>query len=203
MASSISLLIPTLSIFGICYSCNIDILNSICGLKLKKEESCCDSDSIDNNDDSDCDCKCDNCDCNNSDCKCGDCNCNSSDCKCENAGEGAAGILICILAIIVALALIVLVFFLIFLLSKISFSLFYKKGFKNRIFSMFVFLLINNISLCFACFLGAIVAFNSRDKSQILIFNSVIFAFSVFFSVLVVCFLKKIKKNQMIMNLSP
>ena len=28
MASSISLLIPTLSIFGICYSCNIDILNS-------------------------------------------------------------------------------------------------------------------------------------------------------------------------------
>ena len=95
MASSISFLIPTLSIFGICYSCNIDILNSICGLKLKKEESCCDSDSIDNNDDSDCDCKCDNCNCNNSDCKCGDCNCNSSDCKCENAGEGAAGILIC------------------------------------------------------------------------------------------------------------
>ena len=164
-------------------------------MKLKKEESCCDCNSIDNNNNSDCDCKCDNCNCNNSDCKCDNCNCNSSDCKCENAVEGAAGILICILAIIVALALIVLVFFLIFLLSKISFSLFYKKGFKNRIFSMFVFLLINNISLCFACFLGAIVAFNSRDKSQILIFNSVIFAFSVFFSVLVVCFLKKIKKK--------
>ena len=38
MASSISLLIPILSIFGICYSCNIDILNSICGFKLKKED---------------------------------------------------------------------------------------------------------------------------------------------------------------------
>ena len=203
MASSISFLIPTLSIFGICYSCNIDILNSICGFKLKKEESCCDSNSIDDNDDSDCDCKCDNCNCNNSDCKCGDCNCNSSDCKCENAGEGAAGILICILAIIVALAFIVLVFFLIFLLSKISFSLFYKKGFENRIFSMFVFLLINNISLSIACVWGAIVVFNDRYDTQILIFNSVIFAFSVFFSVLVVCFLKKIKKNQVIMNLTP
>ena len=110
MASSISFLIPTLSIFRICYSYNIDILNSICGFKLKKEESCCDSDSIDNNDDSDCDCKCDNCNCNNSDCKCDNCNCNG--CKCENAGEGAAGILICILAIIIELALIVLVFFL-------------------------------------------------------------------------------------------
>ena len=61
MASSISFLIPTLSIFGICYSCNIDILNSICGFKLKKEESCCDCNSIDNNNNSDCDCKCDNC----------------------------------------------------------------------------------------------------------------------------------------------
>ena len=64
MASSISFLIPILSIFGICYSCNIDILNSICGFKLKKEDSCCDSDSIDNNNNSDCDCKCDNCNCN-------------------------------------------------------------------------------------------------------------------------------------------
>ena len=52
MASSISLLIPTLSIFGICYSCNIDILNSLCGFKLKKEESCCDCNSIDNNNNS-------------------------------------------------------------------------------------------------------------------------------------------------------
>ena len=179
MASSISFLIPTLSIFRICYSYNIDILNSLCGFKLKKEESCCDCNSIDNNNNSDCDCKCDNC------------NCYGCDCKCENAGEGAAGILICILAIIVALALIVLVFFLIFLLSKISFSLFYKKGFENRVFSMFVFLLINNISLCIACVWGAIVVFNDRYDPQILIFNSVIFAFSVFFSVLVVCFLKK------------
>ena len=179
MASSISFLIPTLSIFGICYSCNIDILNSICGFKIQKEESCCDSNSIDNNNDSDCDCKCDNCDCkcDNNDCKCDNCNC---DCKCENAGEGAAGILICILAIIVALALIVLVFFLIFLLSKISFSLFNKKEFENRIFSMFVFLLINNILLSIACVLGAIVVFNDQYDPQILIFISVNFFFSVF-----------------------
>ncbi len=61
IASSISFLIPTLSIFRICYSCNIDILNSLCGFKLKKEESCCDCNSIDNNNNSDCDCKCDNC----------------------------------------------------------------------------------------------------------------------------------------------
>ena len=188
MASSISFLIPTLSIFGICYSCNIDILNSICGFKIQKEESCCNCNSIDNNNDSDCDCKCDNCNC---------------DCKCENAGEGDADILICILAIIVALALIVLVFFFIFLLSKISFSLFYKKGFENRIFSMFVFLLFNNISLCIACVLGVIVVFNNQYDPQILIFNSVIFVFSVFFTVLEVCYLKKIKKNQMIMNLTP
>ena len=60
---------------------------------------------------------------------------------------------------------------------------------------MFVFLLFNNISLCIACVWGAIVVFNDRYDTQILIFNSVIFAFSVFFSVLVVCFLKKIKKK--------
>ena len=60
---------------------------------------------------------------------------------------------------------------------------------------MFVFLLINNISLCIACVWGVIVVLNDRYNSQILIFNSVIFAFSVFFSVLVVCFLKKIKKK--------
>ena len=53
MASSISFLIPTLSIFRICYSCNIDILNSICGFKIQKEESCCNCNSIDNNNDSD------------------------------------------------------------------------------------------------------------------------------------------------------
>ena len=58
---------------------------------------------------------------------------------------------------------------------------------------MFVFLLINNISLSIACFLGVVL--NDRYNSQILIFNSVIFAFSVFFSVLVICFLKKIKKK--------
>ena len=37
IASSISFLIPTLSIFRICYSYNIDILNSLCGFKLKKK----------------------------------------------------------------------------------------------------------------------------------------------------------------------
>ena len=60
---------------------------------------------------------------------------------------------------------------------------------------MFVFLLINNILLSIACVLGAIVVFNDQYDTQILIFNSVIFAFSDFFSVLVVCFLKKIKKK--------
>ncbi len=68
---------------------------------------------------------------------------------------------------------------------------------------MFVFLLFNNNSLCIACVLGVIVVFNNQYDPQFFIFNSVIFVFSDFFTVLEVCYLKKIKKNQMIMNLTP